>query len=364
MTQAQNRTFNVLAPTGMTRRSLMQLLAASAAASTVGARPVFAAGEELNLFTWTTWGDDDFIAFAGENGHNIRPSFYSTSDEMVAKLRGGGDQLYDMVVPIQSFVPLMAELGLIKPMDKSRFTNLNGLFPEFVGTPEWEFDEKFYGAPFVWGANAIAYNREETGEIDSLDALWDPKFAGRIGIRDEPEDSLAIGALKLGIENPYQMDEAELQEVKKLMIAQKPLVRAYWRSIADVQTMLASGEIVISWAFLAVVKPLRDLGIDVGWVWPKEGAIGWNEGIALVAGSRNEDAVTEYANLTLSADYGKMMGQVSRYATSSKTAVEQMDPTLVSDLGIDPAKMSALVFKQALPNRARWMEIWNEIKAA
>ncbi len=363
MTHSMKRTFNVLAPKGMTRRHLIQLFAASAAVTTSGIGPAFAA-EELNLFTWTTWGGDDFVSFAGENGLNIRPSFYSSSDEMVAKLRGGGDQIYDMVVPIQSFVPLMADLGLIRPMDKSRFSNLDGLFPEFVGTPEWEIDGDFYGAPFVWGANAIAYNREETGEIDSLDALWDPKYEGRIGIRDEPEDSLAIGALKLGIENPYKMDEVELQEVKKLMISQKPLVRAYWKNIADVQTMLASGEVVVSWAFLAIVKPLRDLGLDVGWVWPKEGAIGWNEGIAMVSGTSNEDAVTEYANLTLSPEYGKMMGEVSRYATSSAEAVETMDPALVADLGIETSKMSALVFKQALPNRARWVEIWNEIKAA
>lgn len=359
----QKRPFNVLAPAGISRRRLMQIAAATAAAGGLGARPALAASE-LNMFTWTTWGSEEFVEFSAEHDFDIRPTFYSTSDEMMAKLRGGGVRLYDMAVPIQSFVPLMAELDLIAPMDKSKFTHLDGLFPEFLGTPEWEFDGKFYGAPFVWGANAIAYNRAETGEIDSLDALWDPQYAGRIGIRDEPEDSLAIGALKLGIEDPYQMDEAALQEVKKLMISQKPLVRAYWKSIAEVQTMIASGEIVVSWAFLAVIKPLRDLGIDAGWVWPKEGAIGWNEAIALVAGSQRPEVVTDYANLTISPEYGQMMGEVSRYATSSRAAVERMDPALVADLGIDPAKMSQLVFKQHLPNRARWVEIWNEVKAA
>ena len=36
----------------------------------------------------------------------------------------------------------------------------------------------------------MAYNRKETGDIDSLDALFDPKWKGRIAMRDEPEDSL------------------------------------------------------------------------------------------------------------------------------------------------------------------------------
>lgn len=355
--------FNLLVPSGISRRDLLKLVGAAAAASGVGINMAQAA-ETLNLFTWTTYGEQPFVEFSAENDFTIRPTFYSSSDEMMAKLRGGGTRLYDMAVPIQSFVPLMAELGLIEPMDKSRFSNLDGVFPEFLATPEWEFDGKFYGVPFVWGANAIAYNKAETGEVTSLDALFDPKFAGKIGIRDEPEDSLAIGALKLGIKEPYKMDEAALQEVKKLMISQKPLVRAYWKSIADVQTMLASGEIVVTWAFLAIVKPLRDQGLDIGWVWPKEGAIGWNEGIALVAGSQNKTAVEDYANLTISPEYGVMMGQKSRYATSSRLAVEKMGPEMAANLGIDPTTMNQLVFKQHLPNRARWVEIWNEVKAA
>ena len=35
------------------------------------------------------------------------------------------------------------------------------------------------------------------------------------------------------------------------------------------------GEVVIAWTFLAVVAPLRAAGVDLGWAWPKEGAIGW-----------------------------------------------------------------------------------------
>jgi spermidine/putrescine transport system substrate-binding protein len=355
---------SILMPRQLSRRKMMKIMGAAAAMAGLGPAAARAAIEPLNMFTWTAFGDDNFVKFSQERGLPIRPTFYSTSDEMVAKLKGGGAGLYDMVAPIQSYVPLMAELGLIAPMDKSRITNLSGVFPEFIGTPEWEPGGVYYGTPLVWGANAIAYNRKVTGEIDSIEALFDQRFAGQISMRDEPEDSLAVGALKLGIKQPYEMDEAALQEVKKLMISQKPLVRSYWHSFAELQTVLGSGEAALAWSFLAVVKPLREQGIDCGWVWPKEGALGWNEGIALVATSKRKADVEDYANLTLAPEYGKYLGQVSRYATTSAEAVKEMDPRLVEDLGINPESMSQLVFKKALPNRARWIEIWNEVKAA
>ena len=340
-------------------------LGVGGAALAAGMRPSFAQEKSLNYFTWSAWGDTQFVDDAKENlGVNLETTFYSSSDEMMAKLRGGGTRLYDMIVPVQNYVHLAAKAGLIEPMNPANIPNKELVFPEFKDTEDWQYEGELYGVPFVWGANAIAFNRAETGEVDSIDALWDPKFKGRIAMRDEPEDSLAVAALKLGIEKPYQMDEKELQEVKKILIEQKPLVRAYWKNFADVKNMLASEEVVIAWTFLAVIAPLLEAGIDAGWVWPKEGAIGWNEAVSAVKGTKNLALVEEYANHTLSAEFGTMMAKTTRYAPASKAAVDELDPSLIKDLGIDTSTINRLVFKQIPPNKNRWNEIWNEVKAA
>jgi spermidine/putrescine-binding protein len=254
--------------------------------------------------------------------------------------------------------------GLIEPLDVGRLTNKKDVHPDFRDSPDWQVDGKVYGVPFVWGANAIAFNRKETGIVDSLDALFDPRFKGRIAMRDEAEDTLAIAALKLGITKPYTMGEAELQEVKKLLISQKPIVRAYYKNVADVQNMLASGEAVIAWTFLAVVKPLREAGLDMGWVWPKEGAIGWSESITPVKGTTRLDLVHDFANYTLTPEYGEFMARATGYAPASEAAVARLEPALVAELGIDFSKVDRLVYKAQPPDKARWNEIWNEVKAA
>lgn len=356
------RPIQILAPHGLSRRTLLQA-AAMTAASLELLRHARAA-QPLSYFTWETYGEKPFLDFSSEHGIPVQPTFFSSSDEMIAKLKGGGTRIYDMCVPIQNYVEIGARVGVLDPMDPQKLTNLPGVFDQFKAIPGWQTDGKTFGVPFVWGANALAFNRKETGEIDSLDALFDPKFKGRIAMRNEPYDGLAVGALKLGIKDPWNMDDKALAEVKKLMISQKPLLRAYWTSIAELKNMLASGEAVVAWSFLAVIKPLNDQGMDIGWVWPKEGAIGWSEGVALVKGSPNSDAVQQYANLILSPDFGVMMGKASRYATTSAEAMKRMDPAMVKDLGIDPSQLSRLTFKANPPDPAKWNEIWNEVKAA
>jgi spermidine/putrescine-binding protein len=142
------------------------------------------------------------------------------------------------------------------------------------------------------------------------------------------------------------------------------LVRAYWKSVADVQNMLASGEVVVAWAFLAIIAPLLKAGIDAGWVWPKEGAVGWSESITPVKGTTKLKLVEEYANFTLSPEYGEFMARTTRYAPASKVAISRLEPQLVKDLGIDINNVGRLVFKDIPKDKSRWNEIWNEVKAA
>ncbi len=354
---------SVLVPHGMSRRRFNQLLLGGLGSALTGA----CGGEDsaLDLFTWSSWGEQGFVDHARSRiGLHIRPTFYSSSDEMMAKLRGGGTRIYDMIVPTQNYVLPAVRAGLIQPLDPARLTNREDIVDDFRESSQWSVDGDLYGVPFTWGANAMAFNRAETGDVDSLDALFDPRFSGRIAIRDEPEDTLAIAALKLGIAEPYSMGEAELQEVKRLLISQKPLVRAYYRNVADVQNMLASGEVVIAWTFLAVVAPLRSAGVDIGWAWPKEGAIGWSESITPVQGTDQLDLVHEYANYTLSADYGEFMARSTGYAPTSRASMERLEPELIQDLGIDTSRLNQLVFKEMPENKSRWNEIWNEVKAA
>ena len=138
---SQRPSFNVLVPAGMTRRRFMRKLgAAGATAGLAGqATPARAAGGTLNYFTWSAWGGESFVADAKKIGIDLKGTFYSSSDEMMAKLRGGGTKLYDMIVPVQHYCTIAADNDLIEPMDKAKFTNMKDLFPEFVGTRHWEF---------------------------------------------------------------------------------------------------------------------------------------------------------------------------------------------------------------------------------
>ena len=88
---------SILLPRDMSRRRFNQLLLAGMGTALTGA-----CGDDkaLDLFTWSTWGEPGFIDEArAKLGVELRSTFYSSSDEMMAKLRGGGTRIYDRSDP-------------------------------------------------------------------------------------------------------------------------------------------------------------------------------------------------------------------------------------------------------------------------
>ena len=69
-------------------------------------------------------------------------------------------------------------------------------------------DGKLWGVPWVWGVTSYAYDHDTIKEpLTSIEALWDPKHAGRIAFRDDGLLAVELAAIALGqdINNPTDL---------------------------------------------------------------------------------------------------------------------------------------------------------------
>jgi len=92
---------------------------ASSAPSSASPAPAASPEGELNILNWTDYLADEVISsFEDLHGTKVTQSFFSTTDEMYAKLGDdGGD--YDISFPISVDVPNMIEKGTLAKLDKS-----------------------------------------------------------------------------------------------------------------------------------------------------------------------------------------------------------------------------------------------------
>src|SRR5690606_17769105 len=84
-----------------------------------------------------------------------------------------------------------------------------------------------YSVPYFWGTMGILYNKTMVDEeVDSWKILWDEKYEDEIFMLDSQRDSIGITLKMLGY-SLNTVNESELEEAKKALIAQRPLVLAY-----------------------------------------------------------------------------------------------------------------------------------------
>ncbi len=159
------------------RRFLMMSLAASALMLGACAKKT----PTLNLLVWEGYADPSFVhGFEEQNHCKVTVSYMGSSDELVAKLRGGSAGNYDVISPSSDVATSIAKAGLAAPLDLSKFPAYSQLSPQLTSLPLVRVKDQVYGVPFTWGPNPLLYDTTAFPQPpDSWNLFWDPKYRGK-----------------------------------------------------------------------------------------------------------------------------------------------------------------------------------------
>ncbi|MDA1073044.1 MAG: extracellular solute-binding protein [Proteobacteria bacterium] len=360
-----------IAARSITRRQMHKVLA-SVGVVTVStpllSQPA-AAESTIQVFTWSGYDVEQmrpgFDAMYGAPGYLL----FADNDEAIEKVRAG--YAPTLAQPTSYLIGRWRDAGLIKQIDTSRLSNWDNVFDQLKTITGISYEGETWGAPLAWGNSSVLYRKDLAPEYvgnDSWGILWDPKYSGRLAQRDSVDAGFLEAALILGIENPYQMSDADLERCRAYLVEQRPLLRYYWSSQSDVEQSLASGEIVAAYAWNDAYASLKRQGYDVGYMIPKEGILTWVDSTIMIEnGPGDEQEAYDYLNATLSPETGVFMIEEYGYGSVNRVAFETANQELLVELGIeDPDKVMALgvFFDEWDPEvREKASNMWEELKA-
>jgi len=106
----------------------------------------------LNLLVWEGYADPSFVkAFEDENHCKVSASYMGSSDELMAKLRGGSAGTYDVISPSSDVATSIATAGLAAPLDLTKLPSYGQLSAQLTSLPLVRANGQVYGVPFMWG---------------------------------------------------------------------------------------------------------------------------------------------------------------------------------------------------------------------
>src|SRR5579863_6924595 len=108
----------------------------------------------LSLLVWEGYADPSYVHAFEESHHcKVSAAYMGSSDELVAKLRGGASSNYDVISPSSDVATELSRSGLVAPLDLSKVPNYSQLSPSLTSRTLVKQNGKVYGVPLTWGPN-------------------------------------------------------------------------------------------------------------------------------------------------------------------------------------------------------------------
>jgi len=288
------------------------------------------AGEgEVSIIAWAGYiergetdpGYDWVTEFEANTSCKVSVKTAATSDEMVTLMNEGG---FDLVTASGDASNRLIAGGKVQPINIELIPSWNTVDSRLQSAPWNTVDGVHYGVPYQWGPNVLMYN---TDVFPEAPASWDVTFEemnlpdgqsnkGRVQAYDGPI-YLADAALylkyhnpELGIENPYDLNQAQFDAVVALLTADAFVQMDDFAN----EGVVASG----SWPFQVNFME----GVNVSSVVPEEGATGWADSTMMHVDSKHPNCAYKWLewslNPKLQGDLASWFGSVPAVPAACK----------------------------------------------
>lgn len=316
---------------------------------------------ELNLYLWSAYIKPETIKkFEERTGARVNLDVYDSAEALLSKMLAGNPG-YDVIAPSTYILAPLIQAGALAELDRDRLPRFENTAPEFRNQP-WDPQNR-YSIPYLWGVTGIASDSRQVGEIDSWNALRDPRWAGKILMLDDAREAVAFGAFLLG-EDPNTIDPATLKRIGRILMDQKPLVRAY--DSASFDDAVLSGEAVLAQSWSGQIARIMREAPWVRFTIPREGAMFFLDSLAIPTNAPHKDLAHEFLDFVMEPEIAAEICLTTGYSTPSKAGRELLPVDVRENPAMFPnaAQMKRLHSFDDLGKAAALHDrLWTEVKS-
>ncbi len=302
--------------------------------------------EELIFYDWEEDMPQSILdAFTEEYGIKIIYLTYEDQNEAAANIRAG--EVYDVVVFDNDFIPQLVAEGLLAEIDYSNVTNFKNISANFRNLA---YDpDNVHSIPFNWGTSGLVVRSDLVEEpITHWRDLWDPRYAGRIAMRMEYREGLAVPLKALGYSiNSEDPDELEAALEYLLELKQPPVFVG--ETAEEALPLLLSGDVIILVGWAEDVLLSREENEAITYVLPAEGAMLWGDNFTIPANSPNKYTAELFLDFLLRPEISAQIVNENYYAIANKAAIPFIEPEILNDSVIFPPNESLTNSEVYLP---------------
>lgn len=302
-------------------------------------RVVASAANELHIYTWANYIDQDLInAFTDKTGVKVIFDVFDSNETMLATFQAGKAGIYSIIYPTDYKVAQMTQLGYLSELDHSRLDALSNLAPRFrqlVHDPGNRFS-----VPVSWGTTGLVYNSEKLSEPPTdWSYLWQnkDKLTRRVTLMNDVREVMGATLRSLG----FSYNSTNPDEIKKAfdrLMELKPAIATFttdaWRD------QMIAGDLLIAMVYSSDAILAMNENPKLKYVIPASGTSVWSDTMVIPKTAPNPDAAYAWIEFMLQPEVASKVTERLFFATPNQAAFEELPKDLQNNLSLFPPQTS------------------------
>lgn len=316
----------------------------------------------LHVYNWSEYIDPELVTqFEKQNNCKVVIDIFNANEAMLAKIQAGSTG-YDIIVPSSYMVKIMAQKGLLEPIDKSKIPTLKNIDPAYVATA---LDpEMTYGVPYMVTFTGIAYNKTAVGEIEPSWSVLEKRtdLKGRITLLDDMRETIGA-ALKYKGYSCNTTNEAELAEARDVVIAWKANIAKFENE--QYKNGIANGEFQLVHGYHGDIGQVQVEDDNIGFFLPQEGFLISCDELVIPNDSKNKELAYKFISFLHEGAVAAQNMVYTTYWCPNTAALEHMEDADKTSIIPDPEDFKLGEVIDDLGDSLKlYSKTWDEIKAA
>lgn len=318
---------------------------------------------ELNMYIWTEYVSEDVIhRFEEETGIKVNVSYYSSNEDLLAKLKAEQEGAFDIIQPSDYLVEDLIKQKMVQELDLSKLKNFDNIGSQYKN-PAYDPGNK-YSIPYLGGVAGIAVNTANIKDsITSYADLFNPKFKDDIVVLDDFRAIIGITERSMGL-SMNEKDPDKLKQVQSKLLTLKDNIKLF--DSDSPKSALISGECNIAVCWAAEIALAMEENPDIKIVFPSDGAYVFIDNWSIPKGAKNVENAYKWIDFILDADNMAESLQVYPYMCCNTAAIEKMDESYTGNeaKNVPSSAVEGGEFISNLDTDTMkiYNDMWNELK--
>lgn len=284
---------------------------------------------ELSIYHWFEYIPAELVEkFEVENDISVTIDTYDSNEALLAALKAGKLGSYDVAVPGDYMVEIMAGEGLLDTIADGELANKGNIEADWADPP---FDPgRTHSIPYQWGSTSFSVNRDVyAGDINTTDILFDPpeELSGKINMLDSQGEVIAMASLHLGIPQ-CSTNREQLKQLDELLQSAKPHWASFGSDVA--KDVLVSGDAAAGMIYNGFSAKAREEGANIEYAYPDEGYVVWMDNVVLLQDAPNRENALLFMDFLLEPENIAAVTNYARYAAGVTGVSDSLDPELAA----------------------------------